>query len=125
MRSGWRPRIPHNCWRLRYFSLGAIPPRRRSATIAPELGRAERGRKRLNFSGPTQAWAARIGSLAIATSKETAGHRTSSGQTMPDEGQGVRATARETQTVSLRRQRRKRQSGGLIVEGFWSLAREI
>src|SRR5262249_44866859 len=33
--------------------------------------------------------------------KETAGHRTSSRQTMPDEGQGVRSTDRETQTISL------------------------
>jgi hypothetical protein len=32
MRSGWRPRIPHNCAILRYPSPGAIPPRRRSAT---------------------------------------------------------------------------------------------
>src|SRR5262252_613866 len=118
MRSGWRPRIPHNCWRLRYFSLGAIPPRRRSATIAPELGRAERVANALSFAAPPQAWAARIGLLAIATSNETAGHRTSSGQTMPDEGQGVRSTDRETQTISLQRRRRKKQSWARSLKDF-------
>jgi hypothetical protein len=72
----------------------------------------------LNFSAPTQAWAARIGSLAITTSKETAGHRTSSRQTMPDEGQGVRSTDRETQAISLQRRRRKKQSWGRSLKDF-------
>ena len=74
--------------------LGAGLPR------SPQNSAGPKGSQTLELSGPTQAWAARIGSLAIATSKETAGHRTSSGQTMPDEGQGVRSTDRETQTVS-------------------------
>src|SRR6516225_4326925 len=86
----------------------------------PRTRPGRKGRKRLNFSGPTQAWAARKGSLAIATSRETAGHRTSSGQRMPDEGQGVRSTDRETQTISLQRRRRKRSWGRSLKDfGLW------
>jgi hypothetical protein len=60
MRGGSRSRIPHNSWRLRHFSRGAIPPRRRSTTIAPEHGRPKGPRTLavLSFSDPTQASAA-------------------------------------------------------------------
>src|SRR5580700_8029880 len=43
---------------------------------------------------------------------------------MPDEGQGVRSTDRETQTISRRRRRRK-QSWGLVVEGFLVLGQVL
>src|SRR5262245_65484607 len=66
--------------------LGAGLPR------SPQNSAGPKGSQTLELSGPPQAWAARIGLLAITTSMETAGHRTSSGQTMPDEGQGVRST---------------------------------
>src|SRR5262249_30525005 len=118
------PANPSQPLEITLFFPGCDPHSAQVCHYRPRTRPGRKGRKRLSFSGPTQAWAARIGSLAIATSKETAGHRTSSGQTMPDEGQGVRSTDRETQTISRRRRRRK-QSWGPVVEGFWFLAREI
>src|SRR6516165_6955559 len=85
---------------------------------SPQNPAGPKGSQTLNFSGPAQARAAWISSLAIATSKETAGHRTSSGQTMPDEGQGVRSTDREAQTISLQRRWRKKQSRGRSLKDF-------
>src|SRR5262245_15353097 len=94
--------------------LGAGLPR------SPQNSAGPKGSQTLELSGSPQAWAARIGSLAITTSRETAGHGTSSGQTMPDEGQGVRSTDREAQSISVQRRRRGKQWSNLIVEGFWA-----
>src|SRR6266481_622595 len=82
---------PHICWRLRYFSLGAIPPRRRSASIAPEPRPLERGRERLNSLGfSVQPHLCRAGDKFARDydPEETAGHHTSSRRTMADEWRG-------------------------------------
>src|SRR5262249_50630019 len=74
------PPNPSHLLEITLFFTGCDPASAQVCHDRPRTRPGRKGRKRLNFSGPTQPWAARIGSLAIATSKETAGHRTSSGQ---------------------------------------------
>src|SRR5246127_5179330 len=77
------PTNPSQLLEITLFFTGCDPASAQVCHDRPRTRPGRKGRKRSNFSGPpqapTHAWAARIGSLAIATCKETAGHRTSSG----------------------------------------------
>src|SRR5215469_8295173 len=84
--------------------LGAGLPR------SPQDSAGPKGSRTLefsSFSGPTQAWAeVWIGSLAIATGRETATQPHKFQATMADQGRGVHSTHRETQRSAMHRDNR-------------------
>src|SRR5262249_46114189 len=95
------PPNPSQLLEITLFFTGCDPASAQVCHDRPRTRPGRKGRKRLGFSGPTQRpGRRRKRPLAIATGRETALSRTSSRQTMADQGSGGHSTHREAQTIS-------------------------
>src|SRR5262249_25478410 len=88
---------------LRYFSPGAIPPRRAAATIAPEFGRAARSHRRLS-----RRWSALQRNPATKPVNET----------LRPSQRAVPFTARRVRAYHAKNQRRQSRNAANALSGF-------